>query len=98
MKDAAREPEGLRRTVLFSGHVQGVGFRFTAERIAQRFDVRGYVRNLEDGRVELVAEGDRQQVDTFISTVSTELRRHIRDVKVSESPATGEFADFGVRY
>ena len=48
----------IRRTSHFSGHVQGVGFRYTVQDLAADFDVRGYVRNLPDGRVELVVEGD----------------------------------------
>ena len=45
------------KRVLFQGHVQGVGFRYATHGLAQRFAVAGYVRNLADGRVELVAEG-----------------------------------------
>ena len=52
----------IRRTSHFSGHVQGVGFRYTVADVAEDFDVRGYVRNLPDGRVELVAEGDEAEI------------------------------------
>jgi acylphosphatase len=46
-----------RRTVFYSGLVQGVGFRYTTQRIAQQHAFAGFVRNLPDGRVQLVAEG-----------------------------------------
>ncbi len=52
----------IRAHVYYSGQVQGVGFRFTCRQLASRHVVGGFVRNLPDGRVELVAEGDRRQV------------------------------------
>jgi acylphosphatase len=88
----------IRRSVWFDGQVQGVGFRFTTCELAERFAVTGYVRNLRDGRVELVAEGDAEEVDRFIRAVSEAMRGYIRNVEQTDSPATGEFADFGVRY
>ena len=54
-----------RLRVLYSGHVQGVGFRYTARELAAGFDVCGTVRNLADGRVELVAEGARDEIESF---------------------------------
>ena len=55
----------VRRRVHFSGRVQGVGFRFTCQSLARGFDVAGHVRNLADGRVELVAEGESSELDAF---------------------------------
>lgn len=52
-------------TVLFSGHVQGVGFRYTAKTVAAGFELTGTIRNLPDGRVELIAEGLREELDAF---------------------------------
>jgi acylphosphatase len=54
-----------RMTVFFSGHVQGVGFRYTAKTVAAGFEITGTIRNLPDGRVELVAEGTREELDAF---------------------------------
>ncbi|MGB9625036.1 MAG: acylphosphatase, partial [Phycisphaerae bacterium] len=88
----------IRRSVWFAGRVQGVGFRFTACELAERFAVTGYVRNLRDGRVELVAEGDADEVDRFVRAVHEAMHGYIRSVEQTDSPATGEFADFGVRY
>jgi len=88
----------VRRTVLFSGHVQGVGFRYTAHYVARRFDVTGYVRNLHDGRVEAVVEGEPQEIAAFVSAVREEMSPNVRDVQWSDSPATGEFTDFAVRF
>jgi acylphosphatase len=87
-----------RRTVLFSGHVQGVGFRFTTCRIAESFKVTGCVRNLPDGRVELIAEGADAEVTRFLATLESEMQSNIRNRVVAESPATGEYSDFNVAY
>jgi acylphosphatase len=57
------------RLVLYSGRVQGVGFRVTARGIASGFDVAGHVRNLPDGRVELLAAGDPDEVDAFLAAI-----------------------------
>jgi len=88
----------IRKTALYRGQVQGVGFRMTAQRIAGRYAVTGYVRNLSDGRVELVAEGDRQQVDDLLADVARAMSDFIQDTDVSESEATGEFKGFGIRF
>ncbi|CAN5493159.1 acylphosphatase [soil metagenome] len=55
----------IARKFLISGDVQGVGFRFFAQRSSARHQVRGYVKNLEDGRVEVLAEGSAKAVDSF---------------------------------
>jgi acylphosphatase len=94
----AEPPQTERREVLFSGRVQGVGFRYTARGIAERFAVVGYVRNLPDGRVQLVAEGAAGEVDRFIQALSDEMDRHISHVEATRSAASGEFADFSVRF
>jgi len=87
-----------RRTVLFSGSVQGVGFRYTACRAADGRGVTGYVRNLPDGRVECVAEGGRDEVNTFFADLSDRMRAYIRGREQDTSAATGEFSSFGVRF
>ncbi|MCA9175193.1 MAG: acylphosphatase [Planctomycetales bacterium] len=84
-----------RRTVVFSGHVQGVGFRFTTNRIAAGFQVTGYVRNLSNGTVELVAEGQIEELDAFLAEVNHRMEGFVRDTKVDstniESPRFKEF-------
>lgn len=58
-----------RMHVYFSGKVQGVGFRYTAKTVAAGYDVSGAVRNLADGRVELVAEGMREELEAFLEGI-----------------------------
>jgi len=85
----------IRCVVYFSGRVQGVGFRFTAERIAAGHDVSGYVQNLPDGRVRLVAEGEAAAVDGFVRDVQTRMAGFVRRTVVDKDEATGEFARAG---
>ncbi len=87
----------VRREILFSGRVQGVGFRYTTRQIAGRFPVTGYVQNLPDGRVQLVAEGASAEVERFVTAVTTEMADYIHSQNEESVPATGEFAAFEVR-
>lgn len=82
--------------VYFSGHVQGVGFRFTAAQTAKRFAVTGWVRNLYDGRVELKAEGEEKELDAYLHALESEMRGNIETQERSSEPATGEWDSFTV--
>lgn len=90
--------EPVRWTVLFSGRVQGVGFRFTTERLARGFAVTGYVRNLPDGRVELVVEGSPREVRGLVDAVEKAMAGYIRDRQMTNSSAGGTFSDFSTRF
>lgn len=87
-----------RREIHFSGRVQGVGFRYTTRQIAARFAVAGYVKNLVDGRVQLVIEGEADTLDAFVSAVEAELGRHIENRQAEVRGPTGEFSSFEVRH
>jgi len=82
----------------YSGNVQGVGFRFTAQRIADELKVTGWSRNLGDGRVEIVAEADEDRLRDFLSQIESAFSRYIRGTEVNWEPATGEFSDFRIRF
>ena len=87
----------VRITILYSGRVQGVGFRYTAHRVAAGFEVSGTVRNLADGRVELIAEGDRAELEAFREAIRNEgLAASIRDEAVTWSGAQGGFRGFEI--
>lgn len=90
--------DGVKRLqVIFTGRVQGVGFRWMVCRIAGSFNVVGFVRNRHNGDVELVAEGDAQEVLDFVNTVrSSELSRHIVREQMHWTAASGKFANFGI--
>ena len=88
-----------RATVFYTGRVQGVGFRYTAREVACGYDVTGYVRNLDDGRVELVVEGVEEEVKAFLEAVQTsQLGSHIRTADVNWREAAEEFRGFDMRY
>jgi len=81
--------------VYYSGQVQGVGFRYTARRLAQGYAVKGLVRNLGDGRVEMVVEGDRVEVERFLEAVRGKMDGYIRAVNIQDEPVHG-FEDFRI--
>jgi acylphosphatase len=88
----------VRRRVHFSGRVQGVGFRIRCQSVARNFKVTGYVRNLADGRVELVAEGESSELDDFLNAIRLELRPYISEVTTeSRSPGSDPFTGFSIR-
>ena len=83
--------------VLYSGHVQGVGFRYTAKAVASGYEVTGVVRNLPDGRVELVAEGARSELEAFRHGVrEAGLDGFIRDEAVTWGEARGGYRGFEI--
>jgi acylphosphatase len=81
----------LRVSVHYRGRVQGVGFRATVRDIARHHAVAGYVMNLPDGSVRLVAEGSREEVQALLADVRRAMSRHIKDEARAESIATGEW-------
>jgi len=86
-----------RLTVFYSGHVQGVGFRYTAKTVATGFEIAGIVRNLPDGRVELVAEGSRAELEAFRAAIlDAGLAGFIRDEQVTWADAKNEFRGFEI--
>jgi acylphosphatase len=87
-----------RWTLHFSGRVQGVGFRASSEHIAAGFAVTGYVRNLSDGRVELVAEGTATELRGFLDELRVRLGQYIREQTQTVDAASGEWDAFAVRY
>lgn len=87
-----------RRKVHFQGRVQGVGFRYTVRGVAAKFSVTGYVRNLPDGRVLLVAEGLSEELDRFLQAILAAMDRYIDRFDETVGPATGQFGRFEIRY
>ena len=82
--------ERIRIEVWFSGHVQGVGFRYTCRQIAAEFEVSGTVQNLLDGRVHLIVEALRSEAEAFIAEIADQMRSYIRENEQSEpAPVEG---------
>ena len=86
----------VRRTVIFSGHVQGVNFRRSTARVAQGYPVTGTVRNEPDGTVRLIAEGAEDVLDAFLHDVNEVMDDYITDQLDEQSTATNEFERFAI--
>ena len=89
----------MQRYILISGKVQGVGFRYFTQQNATKLGIHGYAKNLLNGKVEVVAEGDKATLDQFV----TILRKgpsaaKVKDVKVKERPLGGEYTSFEIRF
>jgi acylphosphatase len=83
--------------VLYEGYVQGVGFRWTTKRIAQGYDVNGWVRNLPDGRVELQVSGEDEEVAAFLRAMrESTLGGHIAAERTAEIEIPSPFKGFRI--
>jgi acylphosphatase len=91
--------ELVRVRVFVDGRVQGVAYRFFAEKYAGRLGITGWVRNLADGRVEVLAEGTSHQIEAFLERLreGPSLAR-VDGFEVRREPPTGEFPDFRIAF
>jgi len=87
-----------RLHVYYSGSVHGVGFRYTAERTALSLNITGWVKNLEDGRVEVVCEGEGAALNKFLDRIKDLFGGYIRDARIEPQNATGEFEGFDIKF
>lgn len=83
--------------IVFSGAVQGVGFRFSAKKLALRHKIRGLVMNLSDGRVKLLAEGRQKDLDDFLDDLKDEFKRCIDDYTLQEKEVSSDYKDFQIK-
>jgi acylphosphatase len=89
----------VRAHAIISGRVQGVFYRMETKRAADGIGVFGWVRNLRDGTVEALFEGDKDRVDAALAWCQEgPPRANVSDVKVTWEDYTGEFSKFDVRY
>ena len=84
--------------VIFSGQVQGVGFRYTTESIANQLGLSGWVKNIRGGDVEVLAEGEEAVLEDIISRLEEQFSGYIVKKDVTWGPAMGEFKDFGIEF
>ncbi len=87
-----------QRRVRFFGMVQGVGFRWTTRHTAGNYEVTGWVRNLPDGSVEMLAEGEPQVLDAFLDDLCSRMEHYIREHRVQEGPASRSFQGFSIQH
>ena len=84
--------------IYFSGRVQGVGFRFTASRLAKRYALSGWVMNLPDGRVELLIQGEKKNIDNFLADLNEEFKGYIMNTEIEELSLKDDLKDFRIRF
>ena len=86
------------RHVIFIGRVQGVGFRYTAHRIANRHQLAGFVRNLPDGTVEMFAQGSARDIDDCIKDIKEYFGDYLRETRINEIPTDPKYKDFRITF
>ncbi len=90
--------QATARHIIFIGRVQGVGFRFTAQRIANRHFLTGFVRNLPDGTVEMLAQGESQDIDACIAEIKETFGRYIIETKITDLPGDPRHTEFRITF
>ena len=87
-----------RVRVIYTGSVQGVNFRYTALSLAEHFGIRGWVKNLPDGRVELAAEGREDTVINFLNHIDERMSGYIQNKETTWAETKDKFTSFIIRY
>ena len=90
--------EQTSKHIIFVGRVQGVGFRFTAFDIANRYNLTGIVRNLLDGTVEMITQGHSENINDCITDIREMFGNHIREAKIEEIPLNPKYKDFKITF
>lgn len=90
-------PDVHHETIFFSGHVQGVGFRYAVMQVAKEFEVAGYVSNLADGRVQMEVEGIAAQVTQFVTAVEERMHGYIRKTERTKAKRAPQFSGFTIK-
>ena len=80
----------------YFGNVQGVGFRFTAQRLAEGLDIKGWVKNLPEGVVQLVAEGSEDNLNKLLDQLKTHFKNDIEDAQINWQEPAEKFSEFNI--
>ena len=86
------------RYIIFAGHVQGVGFRFTARSLAERLKLTGFVRNMPDGTVEMFTQGSPENISNCIREIEDYFSGCIRDTRIEEVPPDPRYTEFDITF
>jgi len=87
-----------RVQVIYTGQVQGVGFRFTVSSIAESLGISGFVRNLSDGSVEVICEGEKKEIEDFLKRINDNMSGYISGHTRQEVPLTEEITAFDIKF
>ena len=88
----------IAKHIIFIGQVQGVGFRFTSFHAANRYKLTGFVRNLPDGTVEMLAQGAADDINDCIRNIEESFMSYIRETKIEEVPHDTQYAEFKITF
>lgn len=88
----------IAKHIIFSGRVQGVGFRFTARRIAGRYGLRGLVRNLPNGTVEMFVQGDANDLARCLRDIGEAFAGYVRDTKIEDASPNARYDEFSIAF
>ncbi len=88
----------IAKSIIFTGRVQGVGFRFTARRAANRRQLTGFVRNVPDGTVEMLAQGRPEDVDDCIQDLKEYFSGYLKETRIEEIPPDTKYTDFQITF
>jgi len=86
------------KNIIFIGRVQGIGFRFTAFDVANRYNLTGMVRNLPNGTVEMLTQGRPDDIDDCIRDIQESFASYITETKIEEIPINPEYKDFKITF
>jgi acylphosphatase len=88
----------IAQQIIFTGRVQGVGFRFTARRAASRRQLTGFVRNLPNGTVEMLAQGRSEDIDDCIQDLKEYFAGYLKETRIEEIPPDPRCTDFKIAF
>ena len=88
----------VAKHIIFIGRVQGVGFRFTTHRMAHSHQLAGFVRNLPDGTVEMLAQGPVRNIDDCIQDIQDYFGDYLRETRLQEIPPDPKYKNFRITF
>ena len=88
----------IAKHIIFKGRVQGVGFRYTAQRIASLSQLTGFVRNLPDGSVEMLAQGSQKDTENCLQDIKESFGDYIRETIINDIPPDPRYTNFQITF
>ncbi len=88
----------IAKQIIFKGRVQGVGFRYTTQRAAGRYDLTGFVRNLSDGSVEALLQGTAPNIQACLDDLNDHFGGYLREINTTDQPVNPQYHDFRISY
>ena len=88
----------IQAHIFYSGTVQGIGFRYTIQRFALELGLTGWVKNLNDGRVEILAEGKKELIEELLVRINKYFEGYVRDSKITYKETKGDLVGFRIAH